>query len=595
MQRRQSGSLLIVAIALIVVIAGLVVSLSFLAVSDNASSGGQAQSGQALNAANAGIESATRLLRTGTACISLPITSTVVSSTSSFVLTPTLNNPASTTVGGAGVTSSATTIPATSTTGYAAHGRLVIDGEQILYTGKTGTSFTGATRGFGGTAAAAHLAAATIAQNQCTVRATGSSGLAKRVIESAVQVGFWTDFLDGASTAVSNAIGGAAVGTLATSLPLGDNLIVAVVSLNSTVAAAFSTIAAGNLQLRRGVTTLASNFAQIAVGGGAASSATIFPQKTHFFVYRDAAAAANPTYSINAEGSTANINAQVKLLVINGPPNSSFQPTASGAASNTPGTPSIVFTHNSTVPAGDNIVIAAVQWDNAAAGGGGNRTIASNDLRLVRGGTTLASNQFTIAMSRSGRVNANGGMLLVARDPGATASPTYTVEAAASGNNVTVEAKLIVISGLGSAFLDGGSATLLATATSLLPPTPPLATALPVLKADASNVVIAATQYDNTVAAARTIAAGAEDITLSGTLGSTAQASNPYQISLCSTATGPECTDFAAGLLWRQTLSAGNPSFDVQSQASAAASITGEAKILGVTLAPTADRVEIFP
>lgn len=36
------------------------------------------------------------------------------------------------------------------------------------------------------------------------------------------------------------------------------------------------------------------------------------------------------------------------------------------------------------------------------------------------------------------------------------------------------------------------------------------------------------------------------------------------------------------GLMWRQTVADVSPSFDVQTQASAAASISGEAKIPGI-------------
>jgi hypothetical protein len=195
-------------------------------------------------------------------------------------------------------------------------------------------------------------------------------------------------------------------------------------------------------------------------------------------------------------------------------------------------------------------------------------------------------------MSRNGRPNDNGGMLLIARDSGAPANPSYTVAAAASGSNVTVEAKMIVISGLGSAFLDGaGVAALGTTATAL----GPLSATLPSLGAGASNFAIAATQYDNTVNAARTIAVAAEGITQSATLGSAKQTSNPYQFSLCATGVGQECTDFAAGLLWRQTLSAASPTFDVQTAASAAASVSGEAKILAAHMSPVTDVVEIIP
>ena len=60
---------------------------------------------------------------------------------------------ASTTLNGA-LNSSATTITVVSTTGFTATGVIGINGEYITYSGKTGTTFTGCTRGVGSTAIA---------------------------------------------------------------------------------------------------------------------------------------------------------------------------------------------------------------------------------------------------------------------------------------------------------------------------------------------------------------------------------------------------------------------------------------------------------
>ena len=65
----------------------------------------------------------------------------------------TMTIAASTTLNGA-LSSSDTTITVVSTTGFAASGAIGIDGEYITYSGKTGTTFTGCTRGVGSTARA---------------------------------------------------------------------------------------------------------------------------------------------------------------------------------------------------------------------------------------------------------------------------------------------------------------------------------------------------------------------------------------------------------------------------------------------------------
>lgn len=55
------------------------------------------------------------------------------------------------------INNSVTTIPVSSTTNFPSIGAITIDSERISYTGKTLTTFTGCTRGFGSTTAASHL------------------------------------------------------------------------------------------------------------------------------------------------------------------------------------------------------------------------------------------------------------------------------------------------------------------------------------------------------------------------------------------------------------------------------------------------------
>lgn len=59
---------------------------------------------------------------------------------------------------------SATTITVDSTSGFSSTGTIVIDSEQITYTGITTTTFTGCTRGANGTSAASHLDNAVVEQ-----------------------------------------------------------------------------------------------------------------------------------------------------------------------------------------------------------------------------------------------------------------------------------------------------------------------------------------------------------------------------------------------------------------------------------------------
>jgi hypothetical protein len=68
---------------------------------------------------------------------------------------------ATTTLNGT-INSSVTTVVVVSTTGFGATGTILIDSELITYSGKTGTDFTGCTRGANGTIAASHTTGVTV-------------------------------------------------------------------------------------------------------------------------------------------------------------------------------------------------------------------------------------------------------------------------------------------------------------------------------------------------------------------------------------------------------------------------------------------------
>jgi hypothetical protein len=72
-----------------------------------------------------------------------------------------LDVTASTTLNG-GINNSVTTITVVSTTGFDSKGTITIGSEDIFYTGKTSTQFTGCTRGYNSTSAASHLTGAAV-------------------------------------------------------------------------------------------------------------------------------------------------------------------------------------------------------------------------------------------------------------------------------------------------------------------------------------------------------------------------------------------------------------------------------------------------
>lgn len=84
-------------------------------------------------------------------------------------------NGVSTTLDGA-IDSLVTTLTVVDTTSFPSSGYVVIDTEIIKYTGKTGTSFTGCTRGADGSTAASHITVSTVAAYSVAAHHNDSTG-----------------------------------------------------------------------------------------------------------------------------------------------------------------------------------------------------------------------------------------------------------------------------------------------------------------------------------------------------------------------------------------------------------------------------------
>src|SRR3989475_78986 len=188
--RLQRGQFLVAGIVLIVVIALMIAALGYLYVSGESGGALHGQSERAYFAARSGIEYSSGQYFNGSACSSLNNAGVPVGGAAvTFTLMPTLYAPLTLTGTTAALTAASTTVPVTSTAGYAPYGRLLIDSELINYTSTTATNFNGLTRGVGGTTAAAHASVATVSQNLCVVSSTGTAGNAKRVVEGALGAG----------------------------------------------------------------------------------------------------------------------------------------------------------------------------------------------------------------------------------------------------------------------------------------------------------------------------------------------------------------------------------------------------------------------
>lgn len=194
----QRGFLLIVAVVLIAVGAAMAAIIVTLTAGSGQGGGLHVNATQAFFVAESGIERALYgYTRQGAACTALTYNGSVAISgvSGSYSTTGTAYAPAATALS-ANINAATTVIPVNSVAGYATHGRIMIGAEAIHYTG-TSTSpavcgggapacFIGATRGTGGTAAAAHSVGNAVIQNQCLIDSVGSVDNARRTVSRAV-------------------------------------------------------------------------------------------------------------------------------------------------------------------------------------------------------------------------------------------------------------------------------------------------------------------------------------------------------------------------------------------------------------------------
>lgn len=473
------------------------------------------------------------------------------------------------------ITALSTIIPVNTINGYAPQGIIRIDSEEISYTG-TSLSVSecspfappcliGIQRGFNNTVPVNHSTGTAVYQNLCSIESTGSSDNVKRTVNklynrTKTAVDFYDQTITTSILTTETTIGSA----FNTTLPAGDNIVIAVVALRN-ISGVTRVINVGNLRLKKGAVVLASNYNLIRVGRTAIPGNNNFPQETYFFVYHDVGAAANPTYSVTAIASGLGISGEIKMVVINNAPNVKFGNSNNVNILNTQTT--IYSLSTTPFPAGDNIVIAAVQLDNTSWG---TRNINSGRLRCERVGLgTIASNYFQINLERNNRANRGASMLLIAKDKKAPANSVYRITGQASANGIVAQARVIVISGLSSAFAKtptfvpvGNTVTTIVNLPTAFPP--------------GENVVLTSVQYDNNAGAQRNILSGNEYIFNKGL----SVSSNAFDINLCRSI-NTICDDFSDGLLWRKYNSTANESFSFRALANAAG-INANASLLAI-------------
>lgn len=215
----EKGFSIIAVVVMMLMIAVMGQTLISMVGTENFSTVNQMRTTQAHYIAESGVERAVYEFGNGTACNLLTYNDTV--GAGAYTTIGTLYNASSAILSSAIVIGD-TIIPLDSLTGYAPHGQVTIEAEDITYGASSATAadcapfgtpcLIGVQRGVNGTTAAAHALSTPVSQDQCLISSTGtvagSPSIAQRVIESSVsQSGGGAGSTVQTGTAVSTANG----------------------------------------------------------------------------------------------------------------------------------------------------------------------------------------------------------------------------------------------------------------------------------------------------------------------------------------------------------------------------------------------------
>jgi hypothetical protein len=240
------------------------------------------------------------------------------------------------------------------------------------------------------------------------------------------------------------------------------------------------------------------------------------------------------------------------MVAFNGVPNS-YGAVDGNILLTTGGNGAVLATHATGLPAGSNLVLAAVQLDQTTTN---NRSVATGDLRLRKGtgtGTVLNSNSIAMDFESSNNADRGTSHLLIWLDTTGAANQTYTVTGrASSANAINGAVNMLVLQGLPFSMLSTGTVNVPSVVSTLGALTTTFAPG-------GVNLVISATQTFNTQYWNRNILT--DQLVFSG--GGLAPSSNVVPIYL----QGPiEDDQYSTGVLLTHSNPPANPSYLWQSQ-----------------------------
>lgn len=373
-------------------------------------------------------------------------------------------------------------------------------------------------------------------------------------------------FKDGASVAVPTTLG--LIDSIATSLPSGNNLVVAIVQIDNT-GGSTRTINAGNLQLRRGTLTSDPLLSQSQFTFHAQVSGTEGDGSFAVLLGSDVGAPSNPTYGVFGAASGTGLNAEVKFLVIGGLA-SADSVYADGGSVSLGTSATTLISQATTFPASSaslpNIIVAAIQHDgvNDAV------QIPAGGTRIQRSTTTLANNQYGWRVPKDSPSDGSYEFL-VAIDSSAPANPTYVVDSrtglSASASNA--EAKVLIFRGLSASFVDTGSVSIGTSRTVIGSSSTSFAAG--------DDVLFGVIQLEG-VGAVLTVAAAANDIRRTG---DSASSNNQFSQTLKEGSTNDNSGPFQ-GFVRKVTTTAANPSYEGAATEPSGSNLNAELKLVAI-------------
>jgi len=366
-----------------------------------------------------------------------------------------------------------------------------------------------------------------------------------------------------------------ALATLSTSsFDSGNNFVIAVVQLEST---ASTSIAEGNLKLARGGTILMSNQYIMPI-----SSSSPHKQKWYVLMALDTSAPANPTYFVNATAAATGISGEAKILAISGLTGSMDQ--GSSTLINGPSWPAstTLASLSTSLPAGDNIVLAIVESINDGDSAAQSISICRLYHKL---GSLMAEAQYYMSHDQVANVGRWHAHLIPYLDVGASASAIYNVTCTATKANVIHGRATIVAFSKGSlsaAYIDGASTSIGTSGTIINK------LSCTSFQSGSDVAVIASEQFWN-LDGSNSNSINADLNKLQQDNSSSGQATNQYTIT--TSLYGSPDNGKGFGLLNRFTSTA-SPQYEVWAQKSSSYTYMGESKILALCKPP---KVPEFP